>query len=94
MEFEENEEIRKYKLKNCLNCEKSSDLEDLDELFCQGCGSPLINRCSDYKCDNILPAEAAFCKYCGSQSTFFNLNLVKPTKAPKIVEDDFDDLPF
>jgi len=67
MEFEENEEIRKYKLKNCLNCEKSSDLEDLDELFCQGCGSPLINRCS---------------------------NLVKPTKAPKIVEDDFDDLPF
>ena len=93
--MENEKKIVQYKLKKCLCCGKDSDITDKDELFCQGCGKPLINKCSEYDCSEILSQDAAFCKYCGGRSIFLNLNLVKSTVTS---EPDFyipdDDLPF
>lgn len=79
-----------YKIKKCILCDTPTNPEDSDELFCSACGSPLINSCSNYKCQKPLNTNAAYCKYCGTQSVFLNAGLVKSKKPSlNIVPEDF-----
>ncbi|HCL4466719.1 TPA: zinc-ribbon domain-containing protein [Clostridium botulinum] len=58
----------------CPNC--GFETENESAIFCQECGTYLINNCSSDHCDLndgekiSLPDNAKFCPYCGSESTF------------------------
>ena len=59
----------------CPNCDFEEHLENVD--YCQECGVCIINFCTNNNCeqnndDNIqeLPANAKFCPYCSSESSF------------------------
>lgn len=81
-----------YKAKKCLQCGAQTDIKDEKELFCSECGAPVLNKCSDYDCQEILNENAKFCKYCGSASIFYNYGLFQ-TK-PSFSLNNEDDLPF
>ena len=78
-----------FKVKNCLQCGAKTNPNDEDEFFCSKCGAPVVNRCSNYECDNLLKGDADFCKHCGTSSIFHNYGLLDK-KSP----DSSDDLPF
>ena len=82
--------IKKFKLKKCLNCETDTNPNDEKEFFCSQCGAPVLNRCSNYNCQEILDEKAKYCKYCGSNSIFNNYGLFS-NSTPL---DNIDDLPF
>lgn len=84
--------ILKHKVKKCLKCGAETDINDEKEFFCSQCGAPVLNRCSNYDCQEILSEKAKFCKYCGTTSIFKNYGLLDNT-APKSFN-DFEDLPF
>ncbi|MEG1256854.1 hypothetical protein [Clostridium sp.] len=86
------ENILDFKLPKCSLCGKYSDKNDVFEVYCSGCGSPLINSCSNYKCQHLLSSESAYCKYCGSKSIFLNAGLV--TSKNPLDTNDSDYLPF
>jgi len=81
-----------YKVKKCILCDTATNSQDSDELFCSACGSPLINYCSNYKCQKPLDTKAAYCKYCGTSSIFLNAGLVK-SKNPSM-NISAEDFPF
>ena len=65
------------RLGTCKHCGKSGFSDDNAARFCPACGAPLVNECSSYECEQILSLEDAFCKYCGSSSTFLNIGFVE-----------------
>lgn len=86
------ENICKHKVKKCLKCGALTHENDNKEFFCSQCGAPVLNKCSNYDCQEILDEKAKFCKYCGSASIFKNyglLDIIAP--APW---NNSDDLPF
>lgn len=87
------EEMKNFKVKNCLKCGTETNMEDYEELFCSKCGSPLVNRCSNYTCNKMLKEDALYCKHCGSKSTFKNYGLLEKDVPPFIFNEE-DDLPF
>lgn len=89
---EYDEKILKLKAKKCLQCSALTDTDDTEELFCSKCGAPVVNRCSNYECDELLKEDAKFCKYCGSTSIFYNYGLLIDNPPKKL--EDTDDLPF
>lgn len=84
------EKIEKFKVKKCLNCSNGTDPNDENEFFCSQCGAPVLNKCSNYDCQEILDEHAKFCKYCGSPSIFSNFGLFTSST----LTDNTDDLPF
>lgn len=61
----------------CPKCKFSDHLEDI--LYCQECGTLLINQCTNQNCDtNIsdcddyiyIPDNAKYCPYCGYETTY------------------------
>lgn len=80
--------ICNYKVKKCLKCHSNTNPTDAKELFCSNCGAPVLNRCSNYECLEILDENAKHCKYCGSSSLFKNYGFFEVT--PPIN----NDLPF
>lgn len=82
----------------CNMCGCTINIENDDERYCSHCGTPLFNECTNYECQHILASEAAYCKYCGSKSTFLNLGIVQSKKpiAPTYWTNgnDDDELPF
>lgn len=93
------EKIKELKVNKCLKCGRETHRDDNDELFCTGCGTPVINRCSNYECYEVLDELSAYCKYCGNKSTFLNLTLIKstinnPDDSSYVELDNIEDLPF
>lgn len=82
--------MENYKVEECLVCGETTDMDDYDELYCSGCGAPLVNTCSNYNCKALLKSTAAYCKKCGSASIFLNAGIVKAT----IDNTGSDDIPF
>lgn len=76
-----------YKVKRCLKCDAETHANDTKEFFCSQCGSPVLNRCSNYECQEVLDEKAKYCKYCGAKSTFKNFGLLDSPQST-------DDLPF
>jgi len=87
----EEDEILKNKSKECLKCGAETDANDKSEFFCSQCGAPVVNRCSNYECEEILKETAKFCKYCGHSSIFENYGLLEKKSSPA---NNVDDLPF
>ena len=93
--MEENKEFKNicaYKVKKCLKCGAETNPKDEKEFFCSQCGAPVLNKCSDYQCDEILDEKAKYCKYCGSSSIFKNYGLLDMFTS--FSPDDIDNLPF
>lgn len=86
----ETEKVKKFKVKKCLNCGAETDIDDEKEFFCSQCGAPVLNKCSNYDCQEILNENAKFCKYCGSASIFKNYGLLDTST----LIDNTGDLPF
>lgn len=84
--------ILKYKVKKCLKCGAETDPNDENEFYCSQCGAPVLNKCSDYNCQEILNEGAKFCKYCGSTSIFYNYGLL--SEQVSFSPENVDDLPF
>lgn len=84
------EQIKKFKVKKCLKCSYETNPNDENEFFCSQCGAPVLNKCSDYNCQEILDENAKFCKYCGSASIFKNFGLFSDST----LMNNIDDLPF
>ena len=84
------------KLPKCVVCGFETNPMDTEELYCSACGSPLFNECTNYECRAELSPTAAYCKYCGSASTFLNLNVVESKKPEFPISFTFedDDIPF
>lgn len=78
-----------YKIEKCLKCNAETNNKDEKEFFCSQCGSPVLNVCSNYECQEILDSKAKYCKYCGAKSIFNNYRLLD---SPQPNNDD--DLPF
>ena len=91
----ENKEIKDictYKVKTCLKCGAETNIKDEKELFCSQCGAPVLNKCSNYQCEEILDSRSKYCKYCGTSSIFNNYGLLGSSTS--ISPDNIDDLPF
>lgn len=84
------EKIKKFKVKKCLRCSNETNPDDENEFFCSQCGAPVLNKCSNYDCQEILDENAKFCKYCGSTSIFKNFGLLETSTPTNYA----DDLPF
>lgn len=61
--------------KTCLNC--GFVTENNYAYFCQECGTPIVNKCTDENCncqgfneERILTQNAKYCSYCGAESLF------------------------
>lgn len=63
------------KVAHCLICGYETDASDDKEFFCSHCGAPVLNKCSNYECEQILNSDAKYCKFCGSTSTFLNYGM-------------------
>ena len=87
------EEILKYKVKNCKVCNTPTNPNDTEELFCSQCGAPIVNHCSNYNCGIVLNEDARYCKKCGSPSIFNTSGIFDNTFSIQAPEDT-DDLPF
>lgn len=86
------------KLKECPNCHNEET--SIDGNYCHICGRYIVNKCSDYSCQNMLPSNARFCPLCGTNSTFNNAGFLKPwnykeTSGFMLLPNDIDEeLPF
>lgn len=81
----------------CPTCNNEEHLAGAD--FCMICGKPAVNQCTSalaenvpseyYQCphDEPLPANARYCPYCGSTTTFLKERVLPPW-------DEADDSPF
>lgn len=83
----------------CPVCQ-NTDISPVGE-YCIICGNCLINRCSDsleptpLACSNLdfLAGNARYCPICGSESTFFQKNILPSWDAVAEVADDCE-IPF
>lgn len=73
-----------------MNCKYCKNIIDDDSEFCPQCGLPLLNRCSNNKCNKQLNENDRYCKYCGASSRFLNsgLFIVKNTNEDECEDDD------
>lgn len=75
------------KLISCPVCQNTEF--DSAGFYCKICGNPRANFCSDEKnenCGNLNKANARYCEYCGSKTTFFKAGLLKPWD--KVLDDE------
>lgn len=80
-------------LDKCLRCGKDINIP---ADFCIYCGAPLRNYCTNYQCPEegtLLPIDAAYCPYCGSETIFLVNQMVSSSFVEKKHLDD-DKLPF
>lgn len=81
------------KLDKCLRCGKETHVAGD---YCIYCGAPLNNFCTNYRCPKegvLLPIDAAYCPYCGSETIFLVNQMVSSSFVEKKHLDD-DKLPF
>ncbi|MDI3311931.1 MAG: ImmA/IrrE family metallo-endopeptidase [Thermoanaerobacterium sp.] len=97
----------------CPVCGNEEIGEDPDEQYCIICGTYLVNKCThDYDeinnftgeiikpaCGKIVPGNARYCPYCGSETTFFKDGILKPWQEVKKqlealeFDEELDELP-
>lgn len=85
----------------CPVCGNTEIGQDENEQYCIICGTYLVNKCThDYNeynnfsgelikpvCGRIVPGNARYCPYCGSETTFYKNKLLMPWKdAQKLIE--------
>ena len=85
-------DVYSYKVKKCIKCGYETNPNDEREFFCSQCGAPVLNRCSNYNCQEILDEKAQYCKYCGATSTFKNYGIFDNISENPLI--DADELPF
>lgn len=99
MKYDSIEIYGNSKTKICPTCEN----EDTDVIgeFCQICGTCIVNKCTnEYNCGKLLSGEARYCNDCGTESTFYRNEFLRPwhiihsqEKDSNLFE-DIDNLPF
>ena len=58
----------------CPICQ--NEFTDIPGEFCQVCGTHITNRCTNRSCGESLSGDARFCNFCGSESSFFQNQLL------------------
>lgn len=93
MIYEKLETNENGKLKECPKCKNEET--NIEGSYCQICGELLTNYCSNEDCDyqEILPSNARYCPVCGSASTFYQNNILKPWNYKEPVPDPFWNIP-
>lgn len=72
----------------CLRCAAPTPEErEADDIFCQKCAAPLVNRCTSEDnfdtCGITLDPEAVYCKKCAAISLFASEGLIE-NKYPEV----------
>ena len=87
MKYKKNNTDKNGRVEQCLECENDEMVENAD--YCHICGKPIINYCTvatsgydDPPCTHVepLPANARYCPFCGSETTFLREELLDPWK--------------
>ena len=84
-------------VKNCLRCgSPTPENREEDDIYCETCGSPLLNECTNDHCRNKLNPTAVYCRKCGCISSFASNGLIenKYPKAEIVTPLTGDDIPF
>lgn len=73
-------------VKKCLRCQTPTpENREVDDIYCEKCASPLVNRCTneshdsfsnDGHCGITLKPEAVYCKKCATISLFASKGLI------------------
>lgn len=94
MDIDRFETDERGRLIRCGHCGEHNESDEKDANFCIYCGYSLLNQCTNYNgCGAFVPAKAAFCPYCGSETHFLRSGLVESKRRREIQISD-DDLPF
>lgn len=88
------------RVEECVSCSNEDVPED--GTFCQICGAPVVNRCTNAACQRPALGNARFCIHCSAPTTFGKHGVLckykdykKNGKASFVIdEDDSDDIPF
>nr|PZN47262.1 MAG: hypothetical protein DIU61_19790 [Bacteroidota bacterium] len=84
------------RVKKCVRCGNSDFASD--GVFCKRCGMDLINHCTFAECNRTNSPDAAYCEWCGSETTFFVKGVINDWQGPynRSNGDDFDpnEVPF
>lgn len=70
-------DFMKYKvarLKACPICGAASKVYFTGDI-CHKCGADIRNRCE--KCEAVLDSSARYCNYCGNESLYYSLSILK-----------------
>lgn len=67
----------------CTHCGNTDFSENAS--YCKKCGTPIYNTCTG-QCGEPNANDAAFCEWCGAQTIYNEMNVVKPFSD--------DELPF
>ena len=96
-EFEVDE---KSQLIQCPWC-GNEEIDDKAE-YCKVCCKPVINKCTNFNCDELAVGNARYCILCGAKTTFYEYGLLKDWQEVTSEEnvaatnlfDDKPDVPF
>lgn len=80
MKYREYNTNENHQLFKCIKCDNENiNFDDKKYAYCHICGAPVINRClDDNNCGEIVPANARFCPYCGTETLFYEKGILKP----------------
>ena len=74
MKYTQIELNEKHKARVCPECQNENT--NIEGDYCQICGTHIVNKCTNPNCDVTLDGSSRFCPFCGSESTFFEDNLL------------------
>ena len=87
------------RVEECVTCSNQDVPED--GTFCQICGAPVVNRCTNPACQKPALGNARFCIHCSAPTTFGKYGVLckykdyrKHVSGPRLVEDELEDIPF
>jgi len=90
----------KSQLIQCPWC-GNEEIDDKAE-YCKVCCKPVINKCTNFNCDELAVGNARYCILCGAKTTFYEYGLLKDWQeviseenvAATNLFDDKPDVPF
>lgn len=68
----------------CQGCGNTTFSENASH--CKMCGAPTQNTCTNDECGDLNEIDAAYCEYCGSETVYNHLGIVKKV--------DLSEMPF
>lgn len=66
----------------CIKCGNTEFSENA--AYCKKCGTPISNYCTNGNCGQLNDEDAIFCEYCGAQTTYDELGILKTSKSSEL----------